>query len=157
MTEYIDREAAFDTITELAGKAPTRSAYEAVWKSARVLKKIPAADVIPTPCWIPITEHLPKPETEVMIACNRNGYRFIATAIHEDGTLLTEDSNWNWNEIWAYGRYDEEHDDYIIPEGWWENRCFTPDDVYNCPVDCEVTHWMPMPELPKMDGGADNG
>lgn len=45
MDEYIDREAAFDAITDLAGKAPTRSAYEAVWKSARALKKIPAADV----------------------------------------------------------------------------------------------------------------
>lgn len=47
MAEYINRKAAFDAITDLAGKAPTRSAYEAVWKSARVLKKIPAADVVP--------------------------------------------------------------------------------------------------------------
>lgn len=47
MAECIDREAAFNAITDLAGKAPTRSAYEAVWKSARVLKKIPAADVAP--------------------------------------------------------------------------------------------------------------
>ena len=47
MPEYIERAVAFDTITDLAGKAPTRSAYEAVWKSARALKKIPAADVAP--------------------------------------------------------------------------------------------------------------
>lgn len=47
MAEYINRKAAFDAITDLAGKATTRSAYEAVWKSARVLKKIPAADVVP--------------------------------------------------------------------------------------------------------------
>lgn len=47
MAEYINRKAAFDAITDLAGKAPTRSAYEAVWKSAKVLKKIPAADVAP--------------------------------------------------------------------------------------------------------------
>lgn len=47
MTEYIDREAAIDAITDLAGKAPTRSAYDAIWKSARALKKIPAADVVP--------------------------------------------------------------------------------------------------------------
>lgn len=47
MAEYIDRESAFDAITDLTGKAPTRSAYEAVWKSARALKKIPAADVVP--------------------------------------------------------------------------------------------------------------
>ena len=47
MDEYIKRETAIDVITDLAGKAPTRSAYEAVWKSARALKKIPAADVVP--------------------------------------------------------------------------------------------------------------
>lgn len=47
MAGYIKREAAFDAITDLAGKAPTRSAYESVWKSARVLKSIPAADVAP--------------------------------------------------------------------------------------------------------------
>lgn len=47
MAEYIERETAFNAITDLAGKAPTRSAYEAVWKSARALKKLPAADVAP--------------------------------------------------------------------------------------------------------------
>ncbi len=47
MPEYIERAVAFDTITDLAGKAPTRSAYEAIWKSARALKKIPTADVTP--------------------------------------------------------------------------------------------------------------
>lgn len=28
MADYIEREAAFDAITDLAGKSPTRSAYE---------------------------------------------------------------------------------------------------------------------------------
>nr|DAG17594.1 MAG TPA: hypothetical protein [Caudoviricetes sp.] len=47
MAEYIELEAAFNAITDLAGKASTRSAYEAIWKSARALKKIPTADVAP--------------------------------------------------------------------------------------------------------------
>lgn len=47
MSEYINRGTAFDAVTDLAGKASMRSAYEAVWKSARALKKIPAADVAP--------------------------------------------------------------------------------------------------------------
>lgn len=51
MAEYMSREAAFNAITDLAGKAPTRSAYEAVWKSARALKKIPAADVAQSKRW----------------------------------------------------------------------------------------------------------
>lgn len=47
MAEYIELEAAFNAITDLAGEASTRSAYEAIWESARALKKIPAADVAP--------------------------------------------------------------------------------------------------------------
>lgn len=47
MAEYMSWEAAFNAITDLAGKAPTRSAYEAVWESARALKELPAADVAP--------------------------------------------------------------------------------------------------------------
>lgn len=100
--------------------------------------------------WIPSSERLPEPEVEVLAVCEREGYRFVVPAIHEDGTLLTQDSAWNWNEIWEYGVYDEESDDYFIPEGWWENRQFTPDDVYNCIVDCPVLYWMPLPEPPEV-------
>lgn len=150
MAKYIDLEAAFEAITDLAGKAPTRSAYEAVWKSARVLKKIPAADVAPVG-WISVKDKLPEPETEVLAVCVRNGYRFICPVIFEDGTMLTRNSMWNWYELENYGTYSEENDDYFVPEGWWENRQFTPDDIYNNPVDCTVTHWMPLPEPPKED------
>lgn len=47
MADCIEREVAIDAITDIAGKAPTRSAYEIVWKIARMLKKIPADDVTP--------------------------------------------------------------------------------------------------------------
>lgn len=156
MVEYIDREAAI--------KAVEKADYTAIADDAdsckadylrEIIESVPAADVAPVVRWIPVSERLPKPETEVMIVCNRNGKRFIATAIHEDGTLFEKDSKWFWNDVWMYGDYDEERDDYIIPEGWWESRCFTPDDVYNCPVDCEVTHWMPMPDLPKEEDDGD--
>ena len=151
MSEYIDREAAIITAEQYGlGDGSVLGRHSGIADCiASEIATLPAADVAPVVRWISVSKRPPKSETEVMIACNRNGYRFIATAIYEDGTLLTEDSDWVWNDIWEYGRYDEEHDDFIIPEGWWESRCFTPDDVYNCPVDCEVTHWMPMPELPK--------
>lgn len=95
--------------------------------------------------WIPVAERLPEPETDVLAVCNRNGYIFVIPAIYEDGKLLTQESAWNWSDIYCYGLYDEDADDYYIPEGWWENRQFNPDDVYNNPVDCAVTHWMPLP------------
>lgn len=43
---FIDREVAFDMITDLAGMATTKAAYAAIWKSAKELNKIPAADVV---------------------------------------------------------------------------------------------------------------
>lgn len=106
------------------------------------------ADVAPMG-WISVKDKLPEPETEVLAVCVRNGYRFICPVIYEDGTILTQDSMWNWYELDNYGTYSEENDDYFVPEGWWENRQFTPDDVYNNPVDCAVTHWMLLPEPPK--------
>ena len=145
MTEYITKEAAIEAV-----ETTSVELFNSEWEELeQAVKAFPAADVIPRPRWIPVTERLPEPETEVMITCNRNGYRFIVTAIHEDGKQLSENSCWVWDDIWEYGRYDEEHDDYIIPEGWWESRCFAPDDDYGYPVDCEVTHWMPMPKLPE--------
>ena len=101
--------------------------------------------------WIPVEERLPEPETDVLAVCNRNGYIFVVPAIYEDGKMLTQDSKWNWCDIYTYGLYSEEADDYYIPSGWWENRQFNPDDVYNNLVDCPVTHWMPLPEPPEVE------
>jgi hypothetical protein len=116
----------------------------------------PLPDVEPVG-WISVKDKLPEPETEVLAVCVRNGYRFICPVIFEDGTMLTQNSMWNWYELWNYGTYSEENDDFFVPEGWWENRQFTPDDIYNNPVDCTVTHWMPLPEPPSgMEGGDNN-
>ena len=106
------------------------------------------------PQWISVEDRLPEPETDVLIVCDRNGYVFVTPAIYEDGKMLTQESAWNWSDIYGYGLYSEEDDDYYIPEGWWENRQFNPDDVYNNPVDCTVTHWMPLPGAPEEGGKA---
>ncbi len=99
--------------------------------------------------WIPVSERLPDPETEVLITARRKyksgGYvDIITTALYEDGNISECDSCWNWVDI--DGEYDEENDCYIVPEGWWENRYFNPDEVYNNLVDDTVIAWMPLPE-----------
>lgn len=141
MAEYINRQAALDALQapEICNINP---------RHIELIKNIPAADVAPVG-WISVKDKLPEPETEVLAVCVRNGYRFICPVIYEDGTKLTQNSIWNWYELDNYGTYSEENDDYFVPEGWWENRQFTPDDVYNNPVDCAVTHWMPLPDPPK--------
>ncbi len=99
--------------------------------------------------WISVKDRLPSNETEVLAVCVRNGFQFICPAIYEDGTMLTQNSCWNWYDLESYGTFSDEDDDYFVPQGWWENRQFTPDDVYNNPIDCTVTHWMPLPDAPK--------
>lgn len=147
MAEYIEREALDKALTVAA--ANDKDKNRRTWaKAICVLHDLHAADVAPVG-WISVKDRLPEPETEVLAVCVRNGYRFICPVIYETGTTLTQDSVWNWYELDNYGAYSEENDDYFVPEGWWEARQFTPDDVYNNPVDCAVTHWMPLPEPPE--------
>lgn len=136
MAEYIERDAAVMRLMQDGCSA----------KNIQSIMELPAVSV---PQWISVKDRLPEVETEVLVVCDRKGFRFVCPAIYEDGTVLTQDSTWNWYELDNYGTYSEEHDDYFVPQGWWENRQFTTDDVYNNPVDCTVTHWMPLPEPPK--------
>lgn len=106
--------------------------------------------------WIPVTERLPEPETEVVILAERKTYSFkgkvtthhiVTTGMYEDGSKNTEDSNWVW-ETDGF-EYDEELDAYIIPEGWWEWKHYIDDECHNYAIDDVVTHWMPLPEPQK--------
>lgn len=159
MAEYINRETLmkFPIRRDHCDKEHANEHFingiETVMEYA---ENLPAADV-EQGNWISVEDKLPANETEVLSVCVRNGYCFVCPVIYEDGTVLTQDSVWNWYELDNYGTYSEENDDYFVPKGWWENRQFTPDDVYNNPVDCAVTHWMPLPEPPKMEGGTKNG
>src|SRR5574344_756201 len=91
--------------------------------------------------WIPCSERLPKCEKEVFILTEK-GQK--TTAIYEDGKMVDENSMWAWSDIDF--NYDEEKDENLIPEGWWEYRHFNPDEVYNNKVDEEVVAWMSLPE-----------
>nr|DAY65384.1 MAG TPA: hypothetical protein [Caudoviricetes sp.] len=97
------------------------------------------------PTWRDPEKDPPEVETEVLVLYRRNDYLGITTAHYENGNVFSEDSEWNWEDLPYWGTYDEERDDYRIPEGWWEYRHFNPDDVYNNKIDCPVVGWMPMP------------
>ena len=88
----------------------------------------------------------PKAEEDVLIlfktACGGYG---ITTANYEDGTVLSQKSAFYWEDIFEWGTYDEESDDYFIPKGWWEYRYFNQDDIYDNRVDAHVVGWMPLP------------
>lgn len=91
---------------------------------------------------------MPENEERVFICANRKSYngnviQIRTTAMYEDGTLHTEDSSFVWAE--HDFEYCEETDDYIIPEGWWEQNMYSEEFGI---VDDFVTHWMPLPKYP---------
>lgn len=116
------------------------------------IKELPSAQQ-----WIPCSERMPECEQEVLICTKKKVYvskktgmewyeeSVITPALYEDGTMLEVNSKWRWEDI-DYAGWDEEEDCGIIPEGWWENRHFNLDDVYNNVVDKKVIAWMPLPE-----------
>lgn len=74
-------------------------------------------------------------------------YPRVVCGMYEDGTIWREDSDWNW-ETDCLCEYDEEQDDWKIPEGWFE-YCLYNEDNLNYAIDNFVTHWMQLPEPPK--------
>jgi hypothetical protein len=98
------------------------------------------------PAWRSPDKDPPKVEEEVLILyCNSIGGYGITTAHYENGNVLSQNSAFYWEDLWDCGLYDEEQDDYRIPEGWWEYRHFNPDEVFNNRVDYPVVGWMPLP------------
>lgn len=102
--------------------------------------------------WIPVSERLPECEQEVLICTEKkilgkDAYidSIITPAMYEDGTMLEIGSKWSWVDM-DFDEWDDTEDCGIIPEGWWENRHFNPDEVYNNPVDRKVVAWKPLPE-----------
>lgn len=98
-----------------------------------------------------ITDKLPENEEPVLIATK---WKFgdscgiaCSMAFHTDGKTFTGDSSFCWNNDGTDNLiYDEEHDDWIIPEGWWEYARY---NEHFCAVDEPIVAWMPLPKPPK--------
>lgn len=135
-----------DRQIEIAGYTEKIEEWLVLEKVTSELKKFPTIDPETLrPTWRNPETDPPKVETEVLVLYRYNGYMGITTAHYEDGNVFSQDSEWNWEDLPDWGTYDEERDDYRIPEGWWEYRHFNPDDVYNNKIDCPVVGWMPLP------------
>lgn len=134
-------------LKDLEGSAEALTVEESAEDEIEDLKKLPViAPERMIPAWRDPDKNPPKVEEDVLIlfetACGGYG---ITTANYEDGTVLSQKSAFYWEDIFEWGTYDEESDDYFIPKGWWEYRYFNQDDIYDNRVDAHVVGWMPLP------------
>ena len=100
--------------------------------------------------WISVEERLPEAEQEVRVLCKASWnscYRYQCQAFYEPKGMLREKSDYGW-DYECCSEYSEEDDDYFVNPGWYE-RIHNWDDYSAVGIADEVTHWMPLPELPK--------
>lgn len=134
-------------LKDLEGSTEALTVEEAAEDEIEDLKKLPVIDPERMiPAWRNPDKDPPKVEEEILVLYrNEIGGYGITTGHYENGNVFSEDSKWIWEDLPDWGTYDEERDDYRIPEGWWEERHFNPDDVYNNQIDRPVVGWMPLP------------
>lgn len=141
-------------LKDLEGSVEALTVEEAAEDEIEDLKKLPVIDPERMiPAWRDPDKDPPKVETEVLILYRNEIDEYeITTAHYEDGNAFLQDSVWYWEDLPDWGTYDEEQDDYKIPEGWWEYRHFNPYDVYNNKIDRPVVGWMPLPPKEIVEG-----
>lgn len=150
MARAIDSEVAYQFLTEqkIEGTGARAQGVNKGLDIARSAMRNPDAIPTLTPQWISVKERLPEAEQEVCVACKTRtfGYRYQCQGFYVPRGVYREDSEFAW-DYEACDEYDEERDDYLVNEGWYE-RIHNWDEYGAVSISDIVTHWMPLPDPP---------
>ena len=94
--------------------------------------------------WTQVSDALPKSGVPVL-ACYKNILGNLRRIRACWVAAKTEEASLDYGECYEY---DEETDEYYLPEGWYE--CMDNWHEYSSVAVCEgeVTHWIPLPLAP---------
>ena len=99
-----------------------------------------------------IIDEPPKNEEPVLIALkwkiDGHDEAVRTIAFHTDGKTYLEESlhSWDCYFINRHFTYDENRDDWLIPEGWWEESAY---GTRYCNIEEPVLGWTVLPDVPK--------
>lgn len=92
--------------------------------------------------WISVKDMLPENRKPVLAVVKEDAFIYVVRASY--AKKFDIESTTDYDE--EFFDYDEKTDAYYCKPGWYENNVF--EDIH-WGVCGEVTHWMPLPELPK--------
>lgn len=111
------------------------------------IKQMPTVETEPDKGWISVEDRLPHTERDVLIAVDSGiGGYIIAIGFYEDGKRFAGDSACNWDNDYIDMMYNEDADDWIIPQGWYEGVMFGEEFTE---ITDKVVYWQPLPKPPK--------
>lgn len=93
--------------------------------------------VASTASWINVEDHLPEPNTPVLLDI---GMKFPIRALWAGKHTVSVGT-----DVDDWGEYDEKTDDYYCPEGWYE---WNQQEEIHWAVTDKPIAWMPLPPPP---------